>query len=94
MSNITRNDVKQLAGEIESLAKEVQSRLDNNGDVLKAANELVRNNLALVFHLGEFYAVQQLGTNKTVQATPVSNPNGTANWHNVRDSRGRFAKKI
>ncbi len=94
MSNTTRNDVKQLAANIENLAKEVQAKLDNNGDVLATANELVRNNLTFVFTLGEFYALQQIGTNKTVKATPISSPNGTASWHNVRDSRGRFSKKI
>jgi hypothetical protein len=94
MSNTTRNDVKQLAANIENLAKEVQSKLDTNGDFLATANELVRNNLTFVFTLGEFYALQQIGTNKTVKATPISNPSGTAVWHNVRDSRGRFAKKI
>lgn len=94
MSDITRDEVKKLAVAIESLAQGVQSALDNNGDVLAVANELTRNNLTLVFALGEFYAVQQKGTNKTVTAKTVSNPNGTtANWHNVRDSRGRFAPK-
>lgn len=94
MSNTTRNDVKQLAANIETLAKEVQSKLDSNGDFLTTANELVRNNLTFVFTLGEFYALQQIGTNKSVRATPVSNPSGTPGWHNVRDSRGRFSKKI
>lgn len=95
MSNTTRSDVKQLAANIEALARDVQSKLDNNGDFLGAANELVRNNLTFVFTLGEFYALQSAGTNsKTVQAKPVSNPSGTANWHNVRDSRGRFAPKV
>jgi hypothetical protein len=94
MSNTTRNDVKQLAATIEVLAKEVQSKLDSNGDFLATANELVRNNLTFVFTLGEFYALQQVGTNKTVTAKTVSNPSKTANWHNVRDSLGRFAKKI
>jgi hypothetical protein len=94
MSNTTRNDVKQLAGKIEFLAKEVQSKLDTNGDFLNTANELVRNNLTFVFTLGEFYALQQLGTNKTVKATTVSNPNGTVKYHNVRDPLGRFTKKI
>ena len=41
MSNTTRNDVKQLAANIENLAKEVQSKLDTNGDFLATANELV-----------------------------------------------------
>ncbi len=95
MSNTTRSDVKQLAANIEALARDVQSKLDNNGDFLGAANELVRNNLTFVFTLGEFYAIQStaIGT-KSVKATAVSNPNSTANWHNVRDSRGRFARKV
>jgi len=93
-NNTTRNDVKQLAEKIEVLARDVQSKLDTNGDFLTAANELVRNNLTFVFTLGEFYALQQTGTNKTVQGTPVSNPNGTSGYYNVRDSRGRFARKV
>lgn len=96
MSNTTRNDVKQLAATIEALARNVQTTLDNNGDFLAAANELVRNNLTFVFTLGEFYALQQVGGTKTHVATPVSNPNGTKaiNYHNVRDSRGRFTRKV
>ncbi len=93
MSNTTRNDVKQLAQKIEALAKEVQSKVDANDDFLVAANELTRNNLTFVFTLGEYYALN--GSTKTVQATPVSNPNGTViRYHNVRDSRGRFAPKV
>lgn len=94
MSNTSRNDVKQLAERIEALAKEVQSKLDSNGDFLTPANELTRNNLTFVFTLGEYYAGQQLGTTKSVKATAVSNPNGTTvRYHNVRDSRGRFTRK-
>lgn len=95
MSNTTtRNDVKQIAEKIELLAKEVQAKLDSGGDFLSPANELSRNNLTFVFTLGEFYALQQSGTGKSVKAVAVSNPNGTSSWYNVRDSRGRFAKKI
>lgn len=94
MSNTTRNDVKQLAEKIEVLARDVQSKLDNNGDFLTAANELVRNNLTFVFTLGEFYALQQSGGVKTHNATAVSNPNGTPRYHNIRDNRGRFARKV
>jgi hypothetical protein len=94
MSNTTtRNDVKQLAQQIEALAHDVQSKLDNNGDFLMAANELVRNTNTFVFTLGEFYAIQQQGTSKAVTGTVVSNPSGTPRYHNVRDSRGRFARK-
>lgn len=96
MSNTTRNDVKQLAEKIEVLAREVQSKLQGNGDFLATANELVRNNLTFVFALGEVYALEQVGSpGKTIKATAVSGPtNPHANWHNVRDSRGRFSKKI
>ena len=88
----TRNDVKQLAQQIETLAKEVQNKLDNGGDFLSAANELVRNNVTFVFTLGEVYALEQVGstTKKTVRGARVASPN--PNYHNVRDSHGRFTK--
>jgi hypothetical protein len=95
MSNTNRNDVKQLAKQIETLAQEVQTKLDSNGDFLSVANELVRNNVTFVFALGEVYALEQAGTTKKVTATTVSNPSGTPrNYHNKRDSRGRFAPKV
>jgi hypothetical protein len=86
----TRDDVKQLAVTIEMLAKEVQSKLDSNGDFLLTANELVRNNLTFVFALGEIHALEQAGLpGQTVKARVVS-----SNYHNVRDNRGRFARKV
>lgn len=84
----TRNTIKQMAEKIEVLAKEVQSRLSNDTDFMDAANELVRNNLTFVFTLGEVYALEQVGGGTKVKATKVGN------YHNVRDNRGRFAKKI
>lgn len=90
MYSATRNDVKVLAQQIENLAREVQSRLDNGGDFLAAANELVRNSNTFVFSLGEVYALEQVGTGKKVAVKTVSNPN----YHNVRDGLGRFARKI
>jgi hypothetical protein len=96
MSNSTtvRNEVKQLAQQIENLAREVQVRIDNGSDPLMVANELVRNNSTFVFVLGEMYALEQ-STGRTVKATPVSNPNNTSrNYHNLRDSLGRFTRKV
>lgn len=90
MSNTVRNDLKQLVGKIESLAKEVQSKLDNGADVLAVANELVRNNTTFVFALGELYALEQ-SSNKKVKGTVVSNPNNTSRVYK-RDSLGRFAR--
>lgn len=90
----TRNDVKQLAQQIETLAKEVQNKLDLGTDCLAIANELVRNNATFVFALGEFYAVKQL-TQKTVVDLRYNSAKSSAvlQRHSHRDSRGRWAKK-
>ena len=91
MNTTTRNDVKQLAANIQALAQQFQDCLDNNGDFLDTANELVRNSQTFVFALGEVYALEKVGSQgKTVTATKVSNPN----YHNVRDARGRFARAV
>ena len=92
MSNTIRNDIKQLAATIETLARNVQTELDKNGDLLGVSNELVRNNVAFTFALGQFYEVQQAGSTKTVKATTVANPNAAKNYHNLRDSNGRFRR--
>jgi len=91
----TRNDVKLIAKTIETLAQEIQAKLDNGGEFLATANELTRNNLTLVFTLGEVYAMEQAGTGKKVTAKRVSAPrSASANYHNVRDNRGRFVRKV
>ena len=87
----TRNDVKQFAEKIEALAKEVQVKLDSGGDFLSVANELVRNNSTFIFTIGEVYALEQSGTSKSVKAKVVAT-GAKHNYHNVRDSRGRFHK--
>lgn len=91
-SNTVRNEVKQLAQQIETLAHEVQVRIDAGNDPLTVANELARNSSTFVFVLGEMYALESTG--KKHKATTVSNPSGTPrNYHNVRDSLGRFTRK-
>ena len=95
MSNTSRNDVKQIAEKIENLAKDLQRTLTVGGDFLAQANELVRNNMTLVFTAGEVYALEQIGANKTVNATVVSRATTNASRHNVRDPRtGKFAKRV
>ena len=95
MYSTDKNDVKQLAQQIENLAREVVARVDNGGELLSVANELVRNNATFIFTLGEVYALEQTkalsskGSNK-VKVKVVRN--SSANYHNLRDSRGRFAK--
>ena len=51
MYSATRDDVKKLAQQIESLAKKVQSDVDTGTDYLRSANELVRNNNTFIFAL-------------------------------------------
>jgi hypothetical protein len=88
--NTTRNDVKVLAQQIESLAKDVQSAIDNGTDLLGISNELSRSAQTFVFALGGVYELELLGANKKVVGRVVS---GTRNYHNTRDNKGRFASK-
>lgn len=89
MYSVSRNDVKVLAQQIENLARDVQSKLDSGVDFLPSANELVRNATTFVFSVGEIYALEQTGKAKVAKVKSVSNPN----YHNVRDSLGRFTKR-
>lgn len=97
MNNASRNDVKQIAQQIENLAKEVQAKVDNGGDLIAISEELVRNNITFIFTVGEVFALERVGTGKAVTAQTVSNPSNTkrySNFHNVRDSHGRFTRKV
>ena len=87
MSTTTKDDVKQLAERIEVLAKDIQSKLDVNGDWLATANELTRSNMTLVFTLGEFFALQQVGTPQKVHKAVQ------LNRHALRDpATGRWRR--
>ncbi len=100
MSNTTnsaiRNEVSKLAQQIETLARQVQDKLATGADPIGVANELARNSSTFVFALGEMYALEEAGVKgkKSVKVTTVSNPNNTKprNYHNVRDSLGRFTR--
>ena len=100
MSNyksVTRNDVSVVAAKIETLSKELQNRLNSNGDFLTVGSELVRNPSLLTFALGELTATELGGKSQVtpVSVTPITvtvkSPKRTVNYHNKRDSRGRFA---
>lgn len=88
MYSATRNDLKKLARQIETLAKEVQSKLDGGNDFLSVANELVRSNNTFVFALGEVFALEQSQKKET-----SSSNKDYRKYHNSRDSLGRFALK-
>jgi len=79
MQTSTRDDLKKLVSQIESLAKNIQSDIDNSGPFLLNANELACKTLTMCFALGEVYA-------KELSKTPSKRVY-------LRDSKGRFARK-
>jgi len=97
MNSTSRDDIRQLAEEIETLSKQVQTTLSSGGNVLGLANELARKNITFVFSLGELYA-NELSKKPSakpvarVKATTVSNPNNTSRKY-ARDTLGRFSNK-
>lgn len=86
MLNIIRNDIKQFTEKIETLVDDIKSIL-NNDDFFTVANEFVKNNLTFVFTLGKYYAFSKSNLNSTMVSKPRVN-----NYHNIRDSRGRFVR--
>lgn len=95
-SNNVRNEVSRLAQQIETLARQVQTQVasgTNANGLLGSINEVIRNSSTLTFALGELVALEDTG--KSRKTTVVSNPSGTKinrNYHNVRDSLGRFTR--
>lgn len=96
-NNNVRNEVSRLAQQIENLARQVQSQIasgTNSQGLIGSVNEVIRNSSTLTFALGELCALEE-NTTKSRKTTVVSNPNGTKvnrNYHNVRDSLGRFTR--
>jgi hypothetical protein len=82
MYKVSRDDVKNLAVEIERLAKDLQSKLDSGINYIIPANELVKSTQTMVFSLGELYAVEN-------GAKHSSRTNRTY----TRDRLGRFSSK-
>lgn len=82
----TKDDVKVLAAKVESLAKEVQSKLDLGEDHLSLCSELLTNVVTMTFCLGEVYALEQVSELK-VASKKLST---FTTKYNVRDSYGRF----
>jgi hypothetical protein len=86
-----RLEVKKLAKEIETRAKQVQKQLRSGSmnDVVVAANQLVIDTNRFTFLLGGFVQMEKNAGNK-----PAKNPAlARANYHNLRDSRGKFIPK-
>lgn len=91
-ANVTvRSELKKILSHIETLAHEAHTRLTAGNPILDVANELVKNSVTLTFSLGSLYATEKQAASQTVN---VVKRKPQSNWHNVRDSRGRFASKV
>ena len=90
MYTTSKNDVKKLAQQIENLARDIVTKVDQNMDILASANELVRCNATFVFTLGEVHALENMSKTNTGSATAKVK---SQNYHNMRDSRGRFVTR-
>ena len=95
----TRNEIKQLAKTLENLARDIQVKLDNGGNIMPTANELARSSSTFVFTLGGMYALENSGVsrgNVTTKTVSKSTPSTSSspNYHNVRDTLGRFTRRV
>jgi glucosamine 6-phosphate synthetase-like amidotransferase/phosphosugar isomerase protein len=98
MQSTSRNEVKQLAQTLENLARQVQTLLDAGDNIMLVANELARNSSTFVFALGSMYAVEN-GATTSSHKVKAKGPGTIStslhrNFHNVRDTHGRFTRKI
>lgn len=95
-TNVTvRSELKKIASQIETLAHEAHTKLSNGSSILDVANELVKNSITLTFGLGELYATEntaRVASTTVTNKTKTGSRNVSANWHNVRDNRGRFTR--
>lgn len=89
MNSTNRNEIKQLAQQLENLSKEIQTKVETGEDLLPTANELARNTLTFIFTLGSSCTNTGANTTKKVRAS-----GGQQNYYNVRDATGKFALKV
>lgn len=85
-----RSELKKVVASIETLAHQALVKIDNGEDVLTIANELIKNSVTATFILGEVYALESQTSSVASSTAKVKRVVNSSNWHNVRDSRGRF----
>lgn len=94
-NRVVRTELDKLANQIETLARTVRQKLSGDEAVVDVANELIKNSVSFTFHLGQLYGlevpVSQPTTSSKVATAVHSRPVTGTRYHNVRDSRGRFA---
>lgn len=94
-SDSVRNEIKQAAQTMETLAHEIQVRLESGTDILALANELVRNSSTFVFSLGEMYALERVSTSRKTKSKSTVSASTHNYRHNLRDPHTkRFIRKV
>ena len=96
-NSILRARLNNLATRISTLAGEASNRLTNGSGVIDVASELVKETLTFTFAIGQLHeaegntqtATTSSGNNVQVK---VGSSRSNPNYHNVRDSRGRFTR--
>jgi len=98
-NSVLRADLNDLVLKISKLATEASSRLTNGSNVLDVATSLVKENASFIFKIGQLYQVEQASSTQTATTSSgstvqvnVGSSRSNANYHNVRDSRGRFTR--
>lgn len=86
----TKDNIKSFAKKIEQLAKDLQSKIDSGDDYLPIARELTKDQITLVFTLGEVYALEKTNMVKVNK----NYDNKSLNYYNFRDKFGKFCKKM
>lgn len=87
----TKDNIKSFAKKIEQLAKDLQSKIDSGDDYLPIARELTKDQITLVFTLGEVYALEK--TVNVVKVNKAKSGTNSLGYYNFRDKFGRFCKK-
>lgn len=87
----TKDNIKSFAKKIEQLAKDLQSKIDSGDDYLPIARELTKDQITLVFTLGEVYALEK--TVNVVKVNKTKSGTSSLGYYNFRDKFGRFCKK-
>lgn len=92
-----RVELKKLANQIETLAKQVQKKVSSatGKDILDTAQEMIKNSTTFTFMLGGLLHSEDKKDSKTPALAASNSTLGVKpNYHSVRDSKtGRFVRK-
>lgn len=93
-----RVELKKLANQIETLAKQVQKKVSSatGKDILDTAQEMIKNSTTFTFMLGGLLHSEDKKDTKSSSPATTQSPSSAVkpSYHSVRDSKtGRFVRK-